>query len=125
MAKNIVVVERSPLAKNVYAMILSMQGNVNIVDVGLNENIMRFEDAVRSADLVILGESSIRGRRDEYMNTLFKISKEKKVSCVIVAHRGSAPCKKELASIRNIRVVERPFFPNELLDAISEMWDVV
>ena len=122
MLKNILIVERSPLAKNVYAMILSRFREVNITDINPEEGIARFEDIARRADLVILGEVSGRYRREEYIDVLAKISKEKKVTCVIIIHCGSAANVKEHIDLRNVRVIERPFFPEELVNAVAGFW---
>jgi len=122
MPKRIFAIERSPLSRNVYAMILSRLEEVNVIQSGSWEDISEIEKELGKADLVILSQSTIGDRKNQVLSLLCQLGKDRP-PCIIFCHRGSMKRWDDFSKLERMVGVERPFYPDDFLDAVKELWE--
>lgn len=122
MGRLILVVDRSPLARNVYLMLLSKLG---VFDVGIYESpesMDSFEEKARGSALVIASQSTFDERKGEVIDVLKMLAGENGIPSILLVHNKAAPSWKGLAEFKNIKILERPFLPDDFLGAVGKLW---
>lgn len=122
MAHRVLTVERSPLARNVYSMILSKLDEIELVSVEVQETAAEIRIRAKGADLIIIGQDAIGDRKKEFYQMLKGASREGPVPCVVFVRRGSKPAWEDFAKLKGVVLIEKPFFPDDFLDAVRRIW---
>ena len=116
MTKQVFLLERSPLSKNVYSILLSKIYNIDITLGKIlepSESILYHKDK----DLFIIDEMSINHKK----NDILKIIKENpKMMCIFITHKDKRDGWKEFPDLKNIKLLERPFFPDDFLKLVKD-----
>ncbi len=123
MPKRVFAIERSPLSRNVYSMILSRLEEVNVVQSKSWEDTGEIEKELEKADLVILSQSTVGDRKNQVLSLLCQLGKERP-PCIILCHRGSKKNWNDYSKLDGMVVVERPFYPDDFLEAVKDLWEV-
>lgn len=124
MGRRILVLDRSPLARNIYSMILSGLDQINIVPIEPDVSSEKFQNDVVKSDLVMMRDSTIGERQKEFLDCIKNASKEKDVPCILFVNEDQVSEWKDYAEINNVTIMERPFFPDELLQSVAKEWGV-
>lgn len=125
MARKVLTMERSLLAKNVYSMILSQLGDIDFVHMEITENMADIMDKARQSSLVIVSQGSLGEMKKEFHQMLSSIiSKETGVPCVIFVNKGAQLLWGDFAKLEKVKVIERPFSPDDLLSEVKKLWGI-
>ena len=115
MEKTVLAFERSPLARNVYNMILSKlcETHVEMID-----NAASYDMANIDANLVIFGLAQ-HDKKTEIIKYLKKIPSP----VIIFIKTGMMQDWRDLET-DTIKVLERPFYPDDFLKTVRKLWEM-
>ena len=119
MSRSVLAVERSPLARNVYSIILSQIDEIFLTG-DVYESFEGLKEDARRSDLLLISESTIEGKKADYLKLVKELSG--KVPCVIFIHPGTAPDWSDFSKIKRVELLERPFFPDDFLSVAKRLW---
>ena len=124
MGRRVTIVERSPLARNIYMMILSQLDEIELISEEAGESISKIEKSIGKSSLVVMSQSTIGDRKKEFFKMIRAIEKELKVPCIIFVNKGKMSEWKEFAGLDNVEIIERPFSPDDLLNMLKRQWGI-
>lgn len=113
MKKHVIAYERSPLARNVYNMILSQ---IVETEVEMRDNTDPAVTERVPVDLVLFGNVQ-KDKKSEISKKIKKIS----APVILLVKHGMIDDWRDLETDR-VRMLERPFFPDDLTKIIRKMW---
>jgi hypothetical protein len=105
-------------------MILSKLDQVDIVPVEPDVSPDLFQKDVSKSDLVIMSQSTIGERKKEFLGSIKRASKGDGTSCILFVNEGASSDWKDYSSVKNVVIMERPFFPDDLLRLVAKEWGV-
>lgn len=123
MLRRILAVERSPLAKNVYTMILSGLTDVEM-EAGTFESVEEFKVKAKKTDLIIMDHSTLAERKDEFYHAVKGAVFGTKTPCILIVRQGSIQEWENFLKIGRLELLERPFFPEDFLNTVKKLWGV-
>lgn len=119
MLQRILAVERSPLARNVYSMILSKDGKIEIET--MDDQDIDIRGKLYGVDLLIVSQSSIGERKKEFLGIFKEEIKKSGVPCIILAHEGKMADWREFEGAGRVKILERPFFPDKFRETARDL----
>lgn len=122
MIRRILVIEKSALAKNIYSMILSKLYQVDISTWGEGESLPDLKNQIATYDLLLAGQDTISDKKEELFKVLKTSASNERIPVVIFVHQGGSEQWKEFAGLDNVKILERPFFPDDLLMIVDKLW---
>lgn len=124
MPRRVMIIDRSALAKNVYSMILSKIGEVESVVCEIDACAAELRTNAKHFDLVIISASSIENKKKEIGQTIKNLSKESEIKCVVFVRQGMKDTWAGFEKTKGVHLLERPFFPDDLLNAVKRLWGI-
>ena len=120
--KRVFMVERSPLARNVYSMLLKKLYDVEVSLGDSSQSITDLEDSLAKSDLFITSQNSIIDRRDDLLKVVKSLSKKGGTNSLLLVHFGTKDQWEDFEKVAGVWILERPFFPDDFMSVVGEIW---
>lgn len=124
MPRRLLVIERSPLARNIYNMILSKLDEISLSSAEASDSISEIEQKALDADLLIISGSTLADRKGEFLDLVKKVSKNNDIPCLLLVKEGHISDWSSFAGLKKVKIIERPFFPKDFMAVVQELWGV-
>lgn len=122
MGRRVLVIERSPLARNIYLMILSKLDEVEMLSEEPGESMKKIQEIVKGFDLIVISQSTLGDRKNDFLKLIKAISKNQKIPCILFVNKGVVSEWHDFSVLDNVEIIERPFRPDDMLKTIKKMW---
>lgn len=105
-------------------MILSRLGTIDIETIEEGAAIAAIKDHLKGLDLIIVSQNAVGDKVKELFDVFEAGFKRATVPCVIFSQGGNKNIWEGFAKFKNVAIIGRPFFPEDLLNVVKGFWGV-
>lgn len=117
----IVIVDPSPLARNVYRLLVQqLAPELRVVELDTMEGLGAF-DEMEALRGVIIGSAALEGAAQRYRALLTDVADWATLPKLVVQRHGTNGIRQAWDGLPNTQILQRPFSPHDFGKALSHM----